>query len=162
MKILVFGDTHGNITNMINIINRHSNIDCIIHLGDNVKDALKVKSMFHNIPIKFIRGNCDFNEVTALDELIFEFSDKKVMITHGHRYGVKYGYENIYKYAISKEVDIVLFGHTHIPYLDFHSKLHVMNPGSTSGIRAPKCATFGLIEVDEDKKIHMTLAEIMA
>ena len=39
--------------------------------------------------------------------------DYRAFITHGHNYGVSLGLEGIYAEALSRGVDIVLFGHTH-------------------------------------------------
>lgn len=41
--------------------------------------------------------------------------DYRAFITHGHNYGVSLGLEGIYAEALSRGVDIVLFGHTHRP-----------------------------------------------
>ena len=63
-------------------------------------------------------------------------------MTHGHLYGVKSGYGLAIAHAISRGADILLFGHTHEPYLQriekgsevggriLERELYVFNPGS--------------------------------
>ena len=51
-------------------------------------------------------------------------------ITHGHRYGVSFDTEEIKEEARILGADIVMFGHTHRPYLDEEEDLITLNPGS--------------------------------
>ena len=56
--------------------------------------------------------------------------DYRAFITHGHNYGVSLGLEGIYAEALSRGVDIVLFGHTHRPVAEKRGNLWIVNPGS--------------------------------
>ena len=108
--------------------------DAIFFLGDGIRDLSVIQSKYPEIPIFKVKGNCDLGVQDASEELTFNFDGINILLTHGHRHGVKYGYESIIKYAKNKGADAVMFGHTHVPcdkieYLD-DEKIHLFNPGS--------------------------------
>ena len=65
-------------------------------------------------------------------ELEFELGKYKVLITHGHYYYVSLNTEELRRQARSRGKDIVMFGHTHKPYLDTEDGITILNPGSLS------------------------------
>jgi putative phosphoesterase len=149
MKILVFSDTHKRIRNCINVINANKEVDLIIHLGDVLQDALDLESLFPKIKIEYVTGNNDFSRRGNKEKLI-TVDNKKIFLTHGHLYKVKYTYEIIKEKAYKLDADILLFGHTHEPYLEQKEGLYIMNPGSISlpNYRKP---SFGTIELLQGK-----------
>ena len=128
MKLAIFSDSHGYPDKMINAIYQCSP-DMIIHLGDGNADIDKIKNLFPEIPLKAVRGNCDFFSVTPEME-IFETGNKKILITHGHLFGVKSSTASLIKKANALGADIVMYGHTHIAVCSKENKLHIINPGS--------------------------------
>ena len=54
------------------------------------------------------------------------------MITHGHYYYVSMGVEVLVGEARARGADIVMFGHTHKPFLEEREGVIVLNPGSLS------------------------------
>ena len=128
MRILVMSDSHGSKNNMLDAIDLESP-DYIVHLGDNDKDCSSIVSMYPHIPLRKVRGNCDrFSAELDMDEFVLE--SKRFFMTHGHLHGVKTGKSRILEAAINRGVDILLFGHTHIPYYSLLENLTVINPGS--------------------------------
>lgn len=131
MEILIISDTHGRVSIAERVIESlKSSIDMIIHCGDVVNDAKKIKEKY-NIPIEYVRGNCDFDLETPSEKVI-ELAGKCIMITHGHNYGVKYTKTNLYYAAEEKKADIVIFGHTHIAEIEEAYGILYINPGSIS------------------------------
>lgn len=54
-----------------------------------------------------------------------------------------------------KQVDVVMFGHTHVPFIDIGHTLTILNPGSLSYPRqASRKPTFLLMEIDENGQAH--------
>jgi len=103
--------------------------DMILHLGDNKKDCDDLGSLYSEIPIRCVKGNCDrFSPGLETDE--FTLEGKRFLMTHGHLYGVKTGKESILNSAFSRGADVLLFGHTHIPYCSDYENLIAVNPGS--------------------------------
>ena len=146
MRILVFSDTHGYIEPCIKTINNIIGVDMIIHAGDYDSDARKLEKNFTQIPIKYVRGNCDFSNSPS--QMVIEAEGKKIFLTHGHLHNVKNesNYNTIKEKGIEIGADVVVFGHTHIPYCENTGKILLLNPGS-----AKMTQTFGVIEIENDK-----------
>ncbi|MBG0764166.1 MAG: metallophosphoesterase [Tissierellales bacterium] len=153
MRIAVISDTH-RITNSIIEELKDKSYDLIIHLGDFIKDAEKIEEILEVEIIK-IKGNCDFREFDGDEEIIRVFKNKKFLITHGHRYRVKYNLDNLFYRAKELEVDGVLFGHTHNSFNENIEGVIFFNPGSPSNPRGSYDKTYGIIEIDDfiDSKI---------
>ena len=57
--------------------------------------------------------------------------------------------------ARSRQVQVVMFGHTHYPYLEEMEDLTVLNPGSLSYPRQPgRKPSYLVMEIDEQGKAH--------
>lgn len=149
MKILVVSDTHGRIDNVVKYIVENK-IKHMIHLGDCIDDAEKIQEKT-DIDLYYIRGNCDFYSVSVPEELILSFGNKRILCTHGHKYGVKYTMDKLQKKARDTEVDIVLFGHTHALMMEEVDGIIYFNPGSPSLPRTNKDKTIGILEIEEEQ-----------
>ena len=137
MKIFVFSDSHGVLAPMKDVIEK-GKPDLVLHLGDNIRDGWWLAEMFPHIPHRFVRGNCDaFCTRGSLlkssrEEEIFDAGGRRILMTHGHRYGVKSGLGAIRKAGQKAGADIVLFGHTHVAHHEMVGDMHLFNPGSPS------------------------------
>ena len=87
MKILVLSDSHGNVNNMAQAV-EHESPHMILHLGDCWRDAERLHARFPEIPLHQVPGNCDFQPAEPLEQILF-LDDLRVLICHGHTYGVK-------------------------------------------------------------------------
>ncbi len=148
MKILVFSDSHSCPNRLLKAVNaHHGKCDLIIFLGDGLRDLDLVSEKYPQIPIIKVQGNCDiFASDTILTETVLDFDGIKILVTHGHKHGVKYGYGGIINYATEQEVDAVLFGHTHVPCDEIEyvqdKKICLFNPGSVAST-----STYGVINI---------------
>ncbi len=159
MNLLVFSDSHGRGSNMLEAFSRQiKNPDAIVFLGDGLRDLSYCE--FGDVPIFAVCGNCDtftfYGKGNADDEIVMTLGDKRIMMTHGDRYAVKLGLSRLVLSANEKGADIVLFGHTHTPtsiFLDANENefgvrlkkpMYLFNPGSIGGYDA----TFGNVTVD--------------
>ena len=142
MKILVLSDSHRCITPMRTVIRREKP-DQILHLGDHESDALRLRELVPNTPILYVPGNCDPGSeapetvTPVIDGVLF-------LITHGHRYQVKYGLLRLSLAAEEMGVQAALFGHTHQPCIEQHGGVLLFNPGAVGG----HYGTYGIIETD--------------
>lgn len=128
MDILVFSDTHGRIMDMMETIRFHKP-DAVVHLGDYAEDSHLIQKTFPDIPLYAVKGNNDSFSVFP-GKLFLKLCGKRLFLTHGHQYSVKNGYVSIIHTAMCAGADILLFGHTHIPYYAVRDGMHVINPGS--------------------------------
>lgn len=158
MKIVVVSDTHGNNKEVIEKISEMERPDLLFHLGDYIEDGIKICTAL-GIDTIMVKGNGDQgNKIYNEDELI-EISGMKIFLTHGHRYDVRYGITNLYYKALELNVDMVLFGHTHVPINIEENGIIFMNPGSPSIPRTQsKAKTIGLIDIND--KIYTKIIEI--
>lgn len=146
MKILVLSDSHGNISNMAAAVERTAP-HMILHLGDCWRDAEKLQDDFPDIPMEHVPGNCDFRPEEPAEKLLF-LADKRVLICHGHTYGVKSSLLTAGYAAEEKNLDLFLFGHTHRPLVDMRGKTTFLNPGSIGDYRQP---VYGVVTIENGK-----------
>ena len=130
MLIAVISDSHGNKGSISKIKKKISSAQVLLFLGDGENDLKEITEGF-NGEVYAVRGNCDFKGIYP-EERVIEIQGKKIFMCHGHRYGVKYGYNSIFYRGKEVGADIVLFGHSHLPIIDEHDGLILMNPGSIS------------------------------
>lgn len=160
MKILVMSDSHRDLTSARNVVKTiGSQIDLIVHLGDCEDDVKQLMMEYPDYKFEYVVGNCDFGSDYDLYKLL-EIEKVKIFITHGHRYGVKWGYERISYAGEEKGADIVLFGHTHMPVIENLGKIKIMNPGSISQPRGINVASYGILNIDDYGVIDMSIVGI--
>lgn len=149
MKILIISDTHGCINNIIKNIKDNYNPDSLIHLGDYVEDGIKLGKAL-NIPTTIVRGNGDCYRNDFNDEEVMEINGKRLFLTHGHKYRVNFGINNLCYKGQEVGADYVLFGHTHVPIIEKVGNMIIMNPGSPILPRGyDKKKTIGMIEIGD-------------
>ena len=144
-KIFVFSDSHGCSANMSKVL-RKEVPDMIIFLGDGEVDLESLKHSYPKIRIHSVRGNCDIYSSSA-GFLILSVPPRKIFATHGHTYGVKIdpSLEKLVTAAFEKEADILLFGHTHVPFTDYRMGMEILNPGTIGNVENP---TYGEVIID--------------
>ena len=130
MKILVFSDSHRSRSDMIGAIDEQKP-DQVIHLGDLISDAEELTYIYPRLPICMVPGNCDgWTSVEAIKQITL--GGKSILLSHGHLWGVKSGYDRAFAQARAVGADILLFGHTHRAYCQqMEDGLWVMNPGTS-------------------------------
>lgn len=146
MRILVLSDSHGNIDHMVQSVEQ-AQPQVILHLGDYQRDAEKLHHRFPHIPMQNVPGNCDHNPVDT-PEILTEYEEIKILMMHGHTRHVKAGTMSAICAARETGAQILLFGHTHRPLVDYDGTLWVMNPGSIG--RGSPC-TYGVITIADGK-----------
>lgn len=154
---MVVSDTHGEIDECINIVNNTNDIELLIHLGDYTKDAEKIKKETKIKTIN-VKGNCDFSDSITPYERMIKINNKKIFLTHGHKYLVKSTLNKIYYKAKEVSADIILFGHSHMPVSVTHDNILLFNPGSISMPKYGSNKCYGILNVSN--KIEHKLIEI--
>lgn len=130
--VLVFSDSHGRVDEMVRIAKKEKP-DMIFHLGDYAADARKIEKQT-GIITHAVKGNCDcFDTEDDIKEIFV--SGHKIVLTHGDKYGVRYSYDRLSYLGEEREATAVLFGHTHIKFLEYTGSLWLINPGSISSPR---------------------------
>ena len=130
---------------MLDAIDAHRP-DQVIHLGDLQSDAEELTYVYPKLPICMVPGNCDGWTMDPLKKQI-TLAGKRILLSHGHLWGVKKGYEAAVADARAVGADILLFGHTHRALCQqLEDGLWMMNPGASR-------TSYGLIRIEQGK-IH--------
>jgi len=149
MKIGVISDTHGRLALAQKAIKTMGQIDMLVHLGDYCRDAIYLSEELQR-EIITVKGNCDFSSNVPLEQIV-EVEGLKIYVTHGHREGVKWGYEGIIDRAKNAGVDVALFGHTHISEIFTNSDILFVNPGSIGEPRYGNKPSYAIIDIKNGK-----------
>jgi putative phosphoesterase len=140
MIIGVISDTHGRMTNRA--LKALQGSDLIIHAGDignlGVLDALN-----RIAPVYGVRGNTDMGiwaQALPMTQMV-EAGDKLIYVIH-----------NIAMLDIDPKaagVDIVIYGHSHVPKKDQRGGIIYFNPGSAGPKRFTLPISLGRIGLEE-------------
>lgn len=155
MKILIVSDTHRKDDNLQRVIEEQKPLDMLIHLGDaEGSEYLIEKWINEGCQLEMVMGNNDF--FSNLErEIELELAGHRILLTHGHYYNVSLGVENLRQEAIERHCDIVMYGHTHRPYLEVGVEVTVLNPGSLSYPRQEgRMPSYMIMELDDEGKAH--------
>jgi len=126
-RILVCSDSHGRADLLALAYDQQPKAEALVFLGDGLSDTgiFSSSGKTHYL----VRGNCDAGaQIPATQG--FLFGGKNIMCTHGHRYYVKHSLDELLRHAKQHAFDLVLYGHTHVPRVDYIDGIYFFNPGS--------------------------------
>lgn len=160
MKFVVISDTHiphrAKVLPDI-VLEEISKSDGIIHAGDFTsvdfyRQLREMKSLIYGV-----KGNMDDDDIFHLLPEVLDFEVEGVRIGLYHGIGAPWGLEKkvLEKFKDSKDIKLIIFGHSHRPLKREEGGITLFNPGSpTDSIFAPK-KSFGILEVKEGKIINL-------
>ena len=90
---------------------------------------------------------------------IIDIANKRIFLTHGHEYEVYYTKDFLLSKSIEINADIVIFGHTHIPYSSIKQNKYFFNPGSCERPRGESEKSYGIITI-ENQSINSSFFRI--
>ena len=123
-------DTHGDVQNYTRLLELTKDADMYAHLGDYVRDGGKLQE-FSRRQTFIIKGNGDFSGGQI--EATVNLGGVKILLTHGHKYGVKSRLDALMYRALELDCGAAVYGHTHIPAWEpFGRENLYLNPGSVS------------------------------
>lgn len=159
MKILLVSDTHGRTDRLENLLKKYRDeVQLVCHMGDYGDDLTRFESAYPGLKMAAVRGNTDF-ACDAPTERVLELAcGIRLLLTHGHRLGVKRGLDGLFSYARDAEADAVFFGHTHEELCFFESGLFFVNPGSLTFGRVRE-STYAIVTVTNEGEIKGELLE---
>ena len=147
-RIMIVSDSHRRHGNLAEAIYNEGQLDLLIHLGDieGEEDIIQELAGCETI---MVPGNNDFFSSLPREKEL-QIGKYKVLITHGHYYYVNTGIEDIEREAEGRGFDIVMFGHTHRPIIDYHKDVIALNPGSLSYPRQEgKRPSYIIMDIDK-------------
>ncbi|WP_082231968.1 metallophosphoesterase family protein [Halobacillus massiliensis] len=123
--------------------------DLIIHAGDwqtlDVYEELKQYGR-----VEGVYGNVDGEDITKVfpRSQILELNDYRVGLVHGHG-DKKTTEKRVIEEFEGEEIDLIIFGHSHLPLLRFVKKTLLFNPGSATDKRRLSHYSFGKISIND-------------
>lgn len=154
MKVVVFSDAHGSKRAIKKILDYNPDASHFISLGDS---ELR-HSYLKDLNIIAVKGNYPLDGGIGY-ESVLEIEGKKIFLTHGHKYGVRRDIRELVKKANEIKADIVLFGHTHIPYKDRINGVYYLNPGSVVSSRSSHLPSYLILMIEEGKETSVVFKE---
>ena len=130
----------------------HPDAKVILHAGDGAREFDYITAENPGVSCVGVPGNCDFFAMKNPSSVTLDLDGTRLFLTHGHRFSVKSGYDALIAHARENDIDIAVFGHTHIPldrYIaedDGKKPLRLFNPGSIGHPHDGK-PTYGIIEI---------------
>lgn len=132
MTFLILSDSHGRSDLVSEVLSLHKRCDGVIFLGDGIRDVSYSDCVENGGFYVGVRGNCDgiFQRIIDYeysDELLLNLSEYTVIMMHGHLHGVKSGLDRAITYASKKGANVLLYGHTHLPFEKYYPEGTVIN-----------------------------------
>ncbi len=144
MKIGLISDTHGHLPSQVRQV--FVDVDLIIHAGDIGNQAVMTE-LETLAPVRAVYGNMDSpSQVGCLDRVDFvEVDGTEICVTHI----VHSPQARIRELSKgSKQVDVVVFGHTHLAQDTRQDGILFVNPGSPTQPRSDKGPSVAVLTIE--------------
>jgi len=148
MRIVVISDTHLETPEQLpsKILEEMERSDLTIHCGDYVEIGI-LSFLRERFSFEGVRGNMDAPEICSQvpEKRILDLAGKKVGIIHG--WGSPF---HLAKRVLERfpPLDLILFGHSHVPFQESYGPTLLFNPGTLSSFALKLKKTYGIIEMD--------------
>ncbi|GGB55240.1 metallophosphoesterase family protein [Fictibacillus barbaricus] len=152
-KILIISDTHmpkkGTLIPEAIIAILKSGVDVILHAGDWTKEFV-YEELLKYAPVHGVKGNVDTDiwSKELPEKVILQLEEVKIAIVHGHLGKGRSTPERAFRACEKDEVDLIVFGHSHIPFHEKKGNKVLFNPGSPTDKRRQKQFSFGVAIID--------------
>ena len=145
MKIGIISDTHGILPD--SVFDVFKDVDHIFHAGDignqEVIQGLEIIAKVHTV-----YGNIDTWPLVVRypDLFVTTIENKRICLVHDN---VKPKYFSYQLFRKDIDVDIVIYGHTHAPEVEFFRKVLYINPGSATKPRGRPYGTVAILDLNK-------------
>ncbi len=129
--------------------------DLILHAGD-VGDISFLEDLRSFAPVEAVCGN---NDVPNPPYLPY----KKVLLLEGHAIGIAHGHQvrnpegMLAPGFFAEEVDMVIFGHSHVPYFENIEGKLLLNPGAIMRPRCGNSKSCAELRIEKNKMINVQM-----
>jgi uncharacterized protein len=129
------------------LISHLKRADLILHAGDLIEASLLDELSLY-APVHAVKGNVDPPELNLPETIEFDFGGVSVAMIHDS--GRKQGRRKRLKKRFPG-ARVVVFGHSHAPFMEDEDGLLLLNPGSPTDKRRQPHHTFALMRADKGK-----------
>ncbi|MFI7534937.1 metallophosphoesterase family protein [Streptosporangium sp. NPDC049376] len=159
MKVVVLADTHAPRrwkSCPPRVAEHLRGADLILHAGDvcvpGVLDELAAYA-----PVHVVKGNNDGPDVRAPETLELDLGGLRVAMIHDS--GAAKGRIARMRRRFPT-ADLVVFGHSHIPFDESEGGFRVFNPGSPTDRRRQPHGTVGLLRIEDGRLVDAEIAPV--
>lgn len=149
MLIVCTSDIHNQLEKLQSIQQLYPQADLYLDAGDSERHDFEIE------PFISVKGNCDHYIENKFR--IVEAEDVKIYITHGDH--LMLSKEILSQIAKNNNCDMIIHGHTHVPYYVFYNGVHILCPGSIAYPRSINGATYALIKIHK-KEIEVEIVKV--
>ncbi len=157
MRIGVISDTHFHTSREKlpnKVIEALSKVDLIIHCGDFCEYHVFVSlGKIGRSEVLGVCGNMDAVEIqeTLPKQIVFEAQGHRIGVIHGS--GLPQGIEGRIRDAFKdvEKIDLIIYGHTHVPANHLVDDILFFNPGSPTDRRFAKYNSYGILTITDDE-----------
>jgi len=157
LRLVVVADTHSRPHPRAAELIAREKPDKVIHAGD-IGDLRVLDDLAKIAPVIAVRGNIDVHSRELPDHLTLDLleGDEQlltILLTHIAVNGPKLR-ADAFRWAKAISADLVICGHSHVPFIGRDREVSVFNPGSIGPRRFQLPIVFGVLEL-ADRKITM-------
>ncbi|ODA39398.1 metallophosphoesterase family protein [Desulfosporosinus sp. BG] len=152
MRIAVLSDTHLRVGKSLpRFVWEHlTEVDMIIHAGDLTHMGL-LEELASIAPVRAVRGNCDGWDVSLPDRDVIECGAWKIGLVHGNVGKGNSTPDRAYAEFKETPVNLIVFGHSHTPFMEWRNGILLFNPGSPTDKRREPQYSFGLLDIQQEQ-----------
>jgi len=141
------------------VIEAFREVDLIIHAGDLVSKRT-IKDLEGLAPLLAVAGNHDvkrFSHELPTGKII-ALKNYLIGVTHGGKSPSDYpiAAENAQKFFKDKLLNIIIFGHTHQPLIQYDGRTLLLNPGSPTDNRHGWPNSFARLKIDDAITVELS------
>lgn len=148
MKIGVVADTHSEPNAKGLEVLAGLRPDVILHAGD-IGDLAVLKRLEQIAPLHAVRGNIDDASSGLPEARVLELGPLRLYLTHIAVYGPRIR-ADVAKKARAANTNLIICGHSHVPFIAVERGLTVFNPGSIGPRRPGLPIVFGVADLGAD------------
>ena len=154
MKIGVLSDTHIPVAAYElpkNLIEALKGVDLILHAGDLIEYSV-IKSLNKIAKTEAVCGNMDSLELRKIlpQKKVIQAGKFSIGLIHG--YGPAFNLINRLKDEFSEHLDVIVFGHSHLPANKLIDGVLYFNPGSPTDKLFAKNNSYGILTINNEIK----------
>jgi putative phosphoesterase len=153
VKVGLISDTHGRLRN--SVLEVFADVEVILHAGDI--GSLDIITALEAIaPVHAVHGNTDDFDIRAKygESVIVQVAGIKFAVAHGHLL-VSPNPKSLR--AAFPQVDVIIYGHTHVPLVDRNAQPMVINPGAAGPARFQLKPTVAILQLPQLELTHVSL-----
>ena len=131
MKVGLISDTHGKLRP--EVLEVFADVDAILHAGD-IGDPDIITELATLAPVHAVHGNTDDFGIRAQHGEVarVELEGITLVVAHGHLLRSTAPAD---LRAAFPDCDVVIYGHTHVPFIDDSARPLIINPGAAGPAR---------------------------